>query len=264
VTGPSIEIEDLCVDLGGRRVVDSASFAVVPGEIVGLVGANGSGKTTLIRAALGLARAVSGNARIGGSLAGDLTAAERASRVGYLPQERIIGWNLPAWRVAALGAPLRPPAESRAEALIALDLAGVAHLADRRVLDLSGGERAKILLARLLATRAPFLIADEPIAGLDPAAQLDTMNVLRAHAVQGGSVLATLHDLGLTASYCDRVVVMATGRVIAVGPGDEVFTATVLDEGFGIKGEARSTLTRSTAAAPQRPSPPEPPAYRVS
>ncbi len=231
-----LEIADLSVDLGRRRVVDGVSLRIAAGELVGLVGANGSGKTTLIRAALGLRRAASGQSRIGGDPIGDLTAAERAKRVGYLPQERIVGWNLPAWRVAALGAPLRSPAVARVEAVEALGMAGAAHLADRGVLDLSGGERARVLLARLLATRAPLLVADEPIAGLDPAAQLDTLGVLRGHAKSGGAVLATLHDLTLAATYCDRVVVMARGRVVANGAASGVFTDAVMKDAFGLNG----------------------------
>lgn len=238
MSAPALEVADLCVDLGGRRVVEAVSLAVSPGEIVGLVGANGSGKTTLMRAALGLLRAASGQSRIAGDPVGELTAAERARRVGYLPQERVVGWNLPAWRVAALGAPLRPPAAARAEALAALDKAGADHLADRGVLDLSGGERARVLLARLLATRAPLFVADEPIAGLDPAAQLDTLDVLRDHAANGGAVLATLHDLTLATAYCDRVVVMARGRVVAHGEAAKVFTGALLEDAFGLGGRS--------------------------
>ena len=233
---PALEIAGLSVNLRRRRVVDGASLTVWPGEVVGLVGANGSGKTTLIRAALGLQRAVSGQCRIGGDPVGELTVGERAKRVGYLPQERIVGWNLPAWRVAALGAPLRSPAAARLEALEALDKAGAPHLADRGVLDLSGGERARVLLARLIATRAPLLVADEPVAGLDPAAQLDTLDVLRAHAEAGGAVLATLHDLALAVTYCDRVVVMARGRVVAQGPTRATLTDALIDHAFDLGG----------------------------
>ncbi len=234
----ALEISGLSVDLARRRVVEDVSLAVAPGELVGLVGANGSGKTTLVRAALGLQRVAAGFSRIAGQFVGDLTAAERARRVGYLPQERIVGWNLPAWRVAALGAPLRNPRAAREAALEALERVGAAHLADRGVLDLSGGERARVLLARLLATRAPLLIADEPIAGLDPAAQLDTFEVLRAHAAGGGAVLATLHDLNLAAARCDRVAVMARGRMVAVGAAGAVFTDSLLEEAFSLGGRS--------------------------
>jgi iron complex transport system ATP-binding protein len=208
-------------------VVDDASLTVAPREVVGLVGCNGSGKTTLIRAALGLVRPAAGEAKIGGDPVSALTLAERAKRVGYLPQERTVGWNLPAWRVAALGAPLRAPKAARALALEALRRVGAADLVDRGVLELSGGERAKVLLARLLATQAPLLVADEPVAGLDPAAQIQTLEILRAHAARGGAVLATLHDLRAAARYCDRVV-------IATEAADRVFTMDVLNVGFGL------------------------------
>lgn len=229
-----LQVTEVSVDLARRRVVEAASLTVSAGEVVGLVGCNGSGKTTLLRAALGLVRATRGESRIGGDLVADLSREERAKRVGYLPQERIVGWNLPAWRVAALGAPLRPPAAARVIATAALRKAGASHLADRGVLDLSGGERAKVLLARLLATEAPLLILDEPIAGLDPAAQLQTLDILRAHAKAGGAILVTLHDLRAAARHCDRIVVMFEGRVIATAPAREVFTPRVLSQAFGL------------------------------
>ena len=232
----SWRVTGLCrLNSPGRRVVDAADpHRFAPGEVVGLVGCNGSGKTTLLRAALGLVRATRGESRIGGDPVADLSQEERAKRVGYLPQERIVGWNLPAWRVAALGAPLRPPAVARIVAAAALRKVGAAHLADRGVLDLSGGERARVLLARLLATEAPLLILDEPVAGLDLAAQLQTLDILRAHADEGGAVLVTLHDLRAAARHCDRIVVMSEGRVIATAPAREVFTLSVLSQAFGL------------------------------
>ena len=232
---PLLESTRVTVDLGGRRVLHDASLRVEPGEVVGLVGRNGSGKTTLLRAALGLAALKAGEIRLSGDPVSSLSADARARRVGYLPQERIIGWNLACWRVAALGAPLRSPDLARALGVTALTKVGAEHLAERRVLDLSGGERANILLARLLATEATLLVTDEPIAGLDPAAQLRTLSVLREHARTGGGVLTTLHDLTLARLYCDRLVVMAEGRVVADGPADRVLSPDVLQVAFGLR-----------------------------
>ncbi len=245
----ALDIDDISVDLGGRRVVDHASLAVNSGEFIGLVGPNGGGKTTLIRAALGLVRPAVGQAFLAGDPVRALSTDQRARRVGYLAQERIIGWNLPAWRLAALGAPLQPPAVARAHALEALHRVGASHLAERGVLDLSGGERAKILLARLLATRAPLLVADEPVAGLDPAAQFDTLECLRDHAKAGGAVLATLHDLTLAARFCERVAVMAGGRLIAIGSPESVLTPTNLKAAFALSGEIQSTRHGPIVAA---------------
>ncbi|MET0294928.1 MAG: ABC transporter ATP-binding protein, partial [Phenylobacterium sp.] len=165
---PALEIAGARARLGRVQALDGASLAVQPGEIVGLVGPNGAGKTTLLRAALGLAPLQGGSVRLGGREVGGLSDLERSRLVGYLPQERRVGWNLPAWRIASLGAPHHPPAVARARALIALQKVGAAAAAERGVLDLSGGERARVLLARLLVTEAPLLAADEPVAGLDP------------------------------------------------------------------------------------------------
>ena len=107
---PALELAGVRVAIAGREVLRGVSLAVAPGEVLGIVGANGSGKTTLLRAALGLLPLISGEARLGGRPVGRLGEVERASLAAYLPQERRVGWNMPAWRVAALGAVHRPPA----------------------------------------------------------------------------------------------------------------------------------------------------------
>ena len=158
-----------CVRREGRLVLDAADLVVASGEVVGVVGANGAGKTTLVRAALGLAPLLSGVAELAGRDVRNLSDAQRAERAAYLPQERHIGWNMTAGRVASLGAFNLAPAAARATASRALARVGLAGCEDRGVLDLSGGERARVLLARLLATQAPLLVADEPIAEIGRA-----------------------------------------------------------------------------------------------
>lgn len=237
---PLLDVQNVAVEMGGHRVADAVTLSVAPGEIVGLVGANGSGKTSLLRAIAGLARH-EGHIHLGGVHIRALGPRERAKRLGYLPQERIVGWNLAAWRIAALGVPLASPARSRETAERALARVGLAHIAARGVLDLSGGERARVLLARLLATGAPLLVADEPVAGLDPDAQLLTLEVLRDHAREGGGVLVTLHDLSLAAAGCDRLGVLCEGRMLALGAPREVLTADILTRGFGLAGAVLET-----------------------
>ena len=143
--------------LGGRTVLAGVDLVVEPGEMVGLVGANGSGKTSLMRVALGLIRSSAGVVELGGQDGRRLSEAERARIVAYLPQERRVGWNLAAWRIAALGARGHRGDEGRAAAVTALERVGLAAMADRGVLELSGGERGRVLLARLLATAAPLV-----------------------------------------------------------------------------------------------------------
>src|SRR5581483_2689622 len=138
----ALAIEGATVRRGGRLVLEDASLTVEPGEVVGVVGANGAGKTTLLRAGLGLIHLEAGRAALAGRDVHHLSEAERAALVSYLPQERRVGWNLPAWRVASLGAPNLPPKEARARARAALHRVGLGPLEDRGVLDMSGGERA--------------------------------------------------------------------------------------------------------------------------
>ena len=208
----ALSLAGASVLMGGRKALAEVSLEVGPAEVVGVVGPNGAGKTTLLRAALGLAKLSAGSSRLAGRDVTQLSDVERADLAGYLPQTRRAAWNLPAWRVAALGAWRLAPADARAAALAALADVGIGALAERGVNDLSGGERSRTLIARLLATGAPLLAADEPTAGLDPAAALQVMDVLRGRAEQGAAVIVTLHDLTLAARTCDRLAVMSDGR----------------------------------------------------
>jgi iron complex transport system ATP-binding protein len=238
---------------GRALVLDGASLGVAPGEVLGVVGPNGAGKTSLLRAGLGLMPLEAGQALLGGRPVGDLNPVERARLVGYLPQERRLAWNLPALDVAALGAPDLPLAQAITVARERLERVGVADLADRGVLDMSGGERARVLLARLLATRAPVLVADEPVAGLDPDAQLLTLYLLRAEAAAGAAVVVTLHDLGLAARSCDRVLVLDHGRVAAEGTPLAALTPEVLARVFRLDGTLMETPAGLTLAAGRLP-----------
>jgi iron complex transport system ATP-binding protein len=230
----ALTLRDLTVSRGPRRVVDRASLTLAPGEFVGLLGPNGAGKTSLMRAALGLLPAT------GASSLAALTARERARQVAWLPQTREIAWPVSVETVVALGRlPWLPdlgaltPAD-RAAVDSALDRMGLHAFRDRPATELSGGEQARVLIARTLAQGAPVILADEPIAGLDPAAQIGTMRVFADVARGGGTVLASLHDLGLAARHCHRLVLMQTGRIVADGPPEAVLTTDNLARVFGI------------------------------
>lgn len=220
--------------LGGREVLKAVDLTVAAGELVAVVGPNGAGKSSAIRALGGLLSLTDGEVRLGGAPLSGLSARDRAERVAYLPQERRIAWNLPAIEIAALGAPFLSGGEALAAARAALNEVEAGHLADRGVAEMSGGERARVLLARALATGATGILADEPVAGLDPDAQLLVLERLQARARAGQAVLVSLHDLTLAVRYADRVVVLDQGAVVADAPPLDALTPEIMAQVFGL------------------------------
>lgn len=229
-----VALDGVTAAIGGRTVLDGVDLTVSPGELVALCGPNGAGKSSAIRAALGLLPLTGGRALLAGQSLSDLSPGQRAEQVAYLPQERRIAWNLPAIEVAALGAPWLASEAGLDRARAALVEVDIGHLADRGVSEMSGGERARVLLARLLTTQAQALLLDEPVAGLDPDAQLMVLERLLARARGGQAVMVSLHDLTLAARFADRVVVLDQGRVVADGPPLDALRPVILRTVFGL------------------------------
>ena len=226
-----LTLNDLTVRRGECPVVDRVSFAVQPGESIGLLGPNGAGKTTLMRGALGLL------AHEGHSSLTDLAPGPRARQAAFLPQEREIAWPMPAEDVVALGRMAHGGNRAGDQAAIerAIERMGLEVLRHRPATQLSGGEQARVLIARALAQESPVLIADEPTAGLDPAAQIAVMEVFARHAQEGGAVVASLHDLGLAARHCTRLIMLERGRVVADGTPQDVLTDANLARVFRLR-----------------------------
>jgi iron complex transport system ATP-binding protein len=225
-----LEAANISVTLGGKLIVDRASFSVSAGEVVGLIGPNGAGKSTLLRAILGLVERTGGEVKLDEADFFARSGSERARAVAFLPQDRRVEWRLPAGDVVMLGRyPHQsgfggPSPEDRAAVDRALAAVDAATLSDRPVAVLSGGERTRVLLARALAVEAPLLLVDEPIAALDPYHQLHVMEILRERASAGGGVLAVIHDLALASRFMDRLILMDDGRIVAEGSPSEVLT----------------------------------------
>jgi iron complex transport system ATP-binding protein len=247
----SVAIEGLSVELAGRTVLRDVSATLAAGELIGIVGPNGAGKSTLVRAMLGLVPPSAGAVRIDGADLARLSPRELARRLSYLPQGQTLHWPLSVARLVALGrlphlAPLSRLGEGdRAAIAEAMERADVGHLAERVATELSGGERARVMLARALAVGAAGLVVDEPLASLDPGHQIDVMELLSREAAAGALVVAVLHDLTMAARYCRRILLIADGVLAVDGPPAEVLTRERLESVYGI-----SALVESRNGAP--------------
>lgn len=227
-----LTLSGLCVTRRKRPVLQGVGLTLHTGEFVGLIGPNGAGKSSLMEAALGLIPFT------GTSSLAAMPAHRRARHAAYLPQARDIAWPVSVADLVALGR-IPWPGGGRGEADRAAIDSAIARLEldtfrHRTALRLSGGEQNRALIARALAQDTPLLIADEPIAGLDPAQQLACLRLFRDLADEGRTVLASIHDLGLAARFCTRLVLLAGGHVLADGPADAVLRDDLLRRAFGI------------------------------
>ena len=232
--------QNLGVALAGRTVLTEVSLALSAGHLVALVGPNGAGKTTLLRALAGLVPST-GAVHIRGDMLSSLPLRERAKRFAYLPQGHVVHWPLAARDVVALGRfphgvtdPARMTPRDIEAVSRAMHSADVVQFADRRVTELSGGERSRVALARVLAVEAPVILADEPIASLDPRHQIDVMTSLRAAADGGVLVVVVTHDLGLAARFADHVMVLSAGRLVSQGAPVDALSEQVMRDVFRI------------------------------
>lgn len=235
-----LTLRGVSVERDGRTVLRDVDAVFRPGRITVLLGPNGAGKSSLLRAAAGLLPA-RGEVLLGGTAVTALAAAQRARMIGYLPQDHVVHWDVTARDLVALG---RMPHRSRLAGESAADRAAIGAalaatdttaLAARRVLTLSGGERARVLLARVLAGEPLWLLADEPLASLDPAHQLDLLDRLRRVADAGAGVVLVLHDLAQAARVADDILILADGRVAAHAL-DETTIARVFGVAVGYVG----------------------------
>ena len=236
-----IKFENLSSGYGPCDVLQSISAKANPGELIALIGPNGCGKSTLLKTLCGIITPTSGTITVGDKNLSDLSLKIRARHISYLAQFREALPSMSVEDVVRLGrAPYRGSLgkmSSDGEAAIASALTRTQSdiFEGRRFDSLSGGEQARVLLARALTVEAPVLLADEPIAALDPFYQLSMMEILKAEALSGRTVITALHDLALAAQFADRIWMMHQGKIIADGTPEDVLNAKNLKTVFGIK-----------------------------
>jgi len=254
----ALGFRDVAVAIGGREVLSGVTLTVAPGEVVGLAGPNGAGKTTLFRVATRVLRPDRGQVTVAGDAIAGLSRRELARRVAVVPQDVTVPFPFRAGEVVLMG---RVPYqrglgfESREDidrAQAALAAVGIEALADRSMLELSGGERQLVLVARALAQEPEVLLLDEPTAHLDLRHRTIVLERVRDFASRGGSALVVSHDLTLAARSCERLALLGAGTLRACGVPAEVLRPDVLREVFGVEAEVLAAPDGAPLVIPRR------------
>lgn len=237
-------LEISCLQLGLERqrrpVLSEISCAFKPFELTAVVGPNGAGKSSLLQTLAGVLAPTAGHIELDGQAAERISPAQLARLCAYLPQAETPAWSLRAADLVALGLlPWGRPKDREQRVSAALQLVDAQPLADRPVTRLSGGELRRVQLARLLVGEAPLLIADEPTAALDIRHQLQLMHTFRRQADAGKTVVLALHDLPMAARFCDRILLLEQGRLVAQGTPEDVFTPALIGDVYGVSCEFR-------------------------
>lgn len=238
---PMIAVEDVSVSFDDVTVLDSVSVAAESGELVGLVGPNGSGKTTLLRTISGALTPDRGRVRIDGDDVHAISSRAASQRVAVVPQDTSISFSFDVRRIVGMG---RTAHRGRFESMTvedrmaienAMERTGTAQFAERSINAISGGERQRVLLARAIAQETPALLLDEPTASLDVNHGIETLQLVRSLVDDGTAAIAAIHDLDLAARYCDSLVLLSDGDVVATGPPESVLTESTVSSTFDVR-----------------------------
>lgn len=235
-----ISARNVTLALGGQAVLDGVTADFAKGGVIAIVGPNGAGKSTLLACLAGLRHPDSGAVTLDGAAVAAMPGRQRAGRIAFLAQTPEIAWDVDVRAFVGLGrtphlGAFGPSAEDRAAIDDAIAAASLERFVDRAVTRLSGGERARALIARGLAGQTDWLLADEPLTGLDPGHALDALALFRRMAHdQGKGVIVTLHDLNLAARFADRVLVLNEGRLVVDGAPDTALTPETLSDVYGV------------------------------
>lgn len=251
-----LQVRNVSLRIDGTRILDTIDLELQAGELLGLIGPNGAGKSSLLRTIAGLTKPIGGSVLLDDANLLEMDAKQRARKLAYLAQEGPVHWPLVVERLIELG---RLPHLDGWQRPSALDMdiidrvmqqTDVARLRGRLFATLSGGEAMRVLLARALAGEPSILLADEPVSALDPAHQLDVMQLLQDHCRTGGAAIVVLHDLALAAHFCDRLQLLDSGRTVAVGDPVTVLSAENLRDIYGIRVNPGFTSLRTAISLP--------------
>lgn len=232
-----IRATKICHDL---PYLKNLEISLAPGQMTGIIGPNGAGKTTLLKMLAGLIKPASGNITLDGEPLADMPLTQRAIKMAYLEQHSFVHWPLTVRQLVELGRfphrhnPHNSPARDIEVIERIIAQIGIGHLTARQFDSLSGGERARAIIARALAVEADYLLVDEPIVSLDLNFQLDVMKRLAQQAKSGVAVGVILHDLNLACAYCQNLYVLDRGELVCHGPPEEVITRDTIRSTFGI------------------------------
>ena len=235
-----LDVCGITLTRGGRSLLQDVDLSLQAGQVLGVIGPNGAGKSSLLRVLAGLVTPQAGSVQLDGEDIHRQTAVKRARGIGYHPQQAMLHWPMSVAAVVALGryahgASMAALSAHDHEAIAAaITRCGLEALVERRADQLSGGELARVHIARLLAGEHRMLLADEPIANLDPRYQMEILQALRAHAQERGGAVVVLHDLNIAARHCDRLLMLADGQVVIAGVPRAVLTAARVAEVFAV------------------------------
>lgn len=251
-----LSANNLGIKRGGRAVLTDISVRFTPGKFSAILGPNGAGKSTFLNCLAGLLSPNEGSATLDGADLHLMPARNRARAIGLLPQSAETHWGISAEALVALG---RYPHQlgwgispaDRAAIDAAMTATDTHPFAARSVNALSGGERARVLMARVLAGEPQWILADEPLANLDPGHQIDMLHLLRAEADKGRGVVAVLHDLGSALRFADHIVLLHQGRLFAEGTAEAVLTTHNLREVYGVEAEITGETVTVTSRSDQ-------------
>ncbi|MCP5382266.1 MAG: ABC transporter ATP-binding protein [Kordiimonadaceae bacterium] len=236
-----LSIRNLDVSLEGQKILSDVSFDISSGRLVGLIGPNGAGKSILLKSILGVIDKNAGEITLDGRDISYWPLKHRARKISYAAQGAPVHWPLTVGHLVSLGRiPHLSPWQSTTHedqilTLEAMKKTNVEHLSMRITTSLSGGERARVMLARAIVTEAEFLLADEPIESLDPYHQIQILNILKELTKNGHGVLLIIHDLNFAQKYCDELILLDKGKIVASGKPSDVLSDKNLQKTYKIK-----------------------------